>query len=210
MSESVLDLEGKSVGSKNMDTESSREVKVALHAMKQAVVGYLAHQRQGNHSTKTRAEVTGSGRKPWKQKGTGRARQGSRVAPHWRGGGIAFGPRPHKYSHDINGKVARLACESALRMKLQEGKIILVKEIKLDEPRSKYAQQFLKNLKIQGSALVVIRDADPLLRRAFRNLENVLLMRAQDLNAYEVLKFRNLIIPELLFHELELTVEAKE
>jgi large subunit ribosomal protein L4 len=143
--------------------------------------------RSGTHSTKTRAEVRGGGAKPWKQKGTGRARQGSIRAPHWRGGGIAHGPKPRDYSQRTNKKMIRLALRSALSDRASEGKVVVIDAWSLDAPSTKAAKAALVALGIEGRVLVVLRRDDDVAARSLRNLPEVHLLPADQLNTYDVL-----------------------
>jgi large subunit ribosomal protein L4 len=172
------------------------------------VIGLQTHQRQGTASTKTRAEVSGSGKKPWKQKGTGRARSGERTSPVWRGGGIVFGPRPHDYNYRVNQQVLKLARDSAVRLKLKEGKVVLVRDFKFEEPRTKLAIRLLKNLKLEGKTLVIVKDSDSNMLLAFRNLPQVDLIRFSDLNAYEILTHQHIVFTEEAFDGLSMKSEA--
>lgn len=205
----IFSCEGKSLGQKDLSEDVLTKGKTSRHAIKTAVIGLLAHQRQGTASTKTRAEVTGSDKKPFKQKGTGRARAGSRLSPVWRGGGITFGPKPHKYAYDVNHKVAELARDSALRIKLKEGKILLLRDLKVAEAKTKEAAQIIKSLNLKGSALVVAFDPDKNLRLAFKNLPDVALIRVADLNAYVIMSHQNIIFAEDAFDRLPRKKEAQ-
>jgi len=154
--------------------------------MHQVVTAQLAARRSGTQSTKTRAEVSGGGAKPWKQKGTGRARQGSTRAPHWRGGGVALGPKPRSYAQRTPKKMIRLALRSA-RSDSAEGKVAVVDEWAFDAPSTKAAVAALGALGIEGKALVVVSESDAVAARSFRNLPSVQLVLARELNAYDVL-----------------------
>ena len=154
----LLNMEGNKVGDIEL-AESVFAVEVNEDVMHEVVVNYLANQRQGTQSTKTRSEVRGGGRKPWKQKGTGRARQGSIRAPQWIKGGIALGPKPRSYKYTLNKKVRRLALKSALSSKVQENQIIVLDELKLEEIKTKAMAKVLENLKAE-KALIVILDKD--------------------------------------------------
>lgn len=197
----LFDLEGKAVGEKALSEEFLKH-KPNRHAIKSAVVGFLAHQRRGTASTKTRGEVSGSGRKPWKQKGTGRARSGERTSPVWRGGGVVFGPRPHDFHYHVNRRVAALAKLSALNVRFTDNKMVVVKDLKVAEPKAKLAAQLLKNLKVSGKVLIVMKDIDPKFKLAFRNLAGVDLIRLADLNAYEILSHSRIVFSEDAFDGL--------
>jgi large subunit ribosomal protein L4 len=164
--------------------------------MHQAVLSYLANQRQGTHSTKTRGEVRGGGRKPWRQKGTGRARQGSIRAPQWVGGGIVFGPRPRDYSFYLSKRERRSALRSALSAKLADGEIKVVEELKLDEPKTKKMEEILNSLGVEGKKLLIVtEEADPLVILSARNLPYVVgIVEAKDLNTYDILSVERVIM----------------
>lgn len=157
------------------------------HVLHQAVVCYLANQRQGTASTKTRGEVEGTGRKPWRQKGTGRARVGSIRSPLWRGGGIVFGPKPRDYRMSLPRKMRRLAIKSALSARAQTGDLIVIEDFQLPAPKTKEAMKILKAVDASRSALIVTSEWDPLLERAMRNIPGVELAVANELNVYEIL-----------------------
>jgi len=173
--------------------------------MHQAVLSYLANQRQGTHSTKTRGEVRGGGRKPWRQKGTGRARQGSIRAPQWVGGGIVFGPRPRDYSFYLSKKERRAALRSALSAKLADGEIKVVEELKLDEAKTKKMEGILNSLGVVGKrTLIVTENADPLVILSARNLPYVVgIVEAKDLNTYDILSVENVIMTKRAVEILE-------
>lgn len=155
--------------------------------MHQVVTAQLAARRAGTHSTRTRAEVRGGGAKPWRQKGTGRARQGSIRAPHWRGGGIAHGPKPRNYAQRTPKKMIRLALRSALSDRAAEGKVLVVDDWGFDVPSTKAAVAALADLGTEGKVLVVLADDDTVAQRSFRNLPSVQTLLVRELNAYDVL-----------------------
>ena len=155
--------------------------------MHQVVVAQLAHRRRGTQSTKTRAEVSGGGKKPFRQKGTGAARQGSTRAPHYSGGGVAFGPKPRNYTQKVNKKVVKLALASALSDRFNEGKIVVVDEWGIDAPKTRAAVAALKALGIDGTALVVVGRTEEAVAKSLRNLPGVQLILPSELNAYDVL-----------------------
>ncbi len=184
----ILNSEGKVLGKMNLSDEIFG-VEPNHTLMHQAVLSYLANQRQGTLSTKTRGQVRGGGRKPWRQKGTGRARQGSIRAPQWVGGGVVFGPRPRDYSFYLSKKERKGALRSALSAKLAEGEVIVVEELKIEEPKTKKMEEILSNLGlIDKSVLIILGEADPNAILSARNLPNVVgITRAQDINTYDVL-----------------------
>lgn len=189
----VYDMTGKQVS----DLELSDGIfgikpnKVVMHAM---VVNYLANQRQGTQSTLTRTEVKGGGRKPWRQKGTGHARQGSTRAPQWRHGGIALGPKPRDYSYSLNKKVRRLALKSALSSKVLENNIIVVDNIAFDECKTKSFMKMLEALKVEGKALVVMPDIDKNVIKSAGNIPGIKTAQVNTLNVYDILNHDTFIV----------------
>ncbi len=182
----VLDLSGKKVGTEELDAEVF-EAKVRTSLMHQVVVAGAAAQRAGTHSTKTRAEVRGGGRKPWRQKGSGRARQGSIRAPHWRGGGVALGPKPRSYAQKTPKKMIRAALRSALSDRAADGKVLVIDGWGIDAPSTKAAVAALRALETEGRVLVVLAEADGAAWKSFRNVPEVHPVLARELNAYDVL-----------------------
>lgn len=182
----VLDTSGRKVGDVALD-EAVFGVTPNVAVMHQVVVGQLAGIRQGDQSTRTRAEVRGGGRKPWRQKGSGRARQGSIRAPHWRGGGVALGPKPRSYQQRTPKKMVQLALRSALSDRASEGRVGVVDGWSFGRPSTKEAKRALAMLGLTGKVLVVLdRDQDTV-ERSFRNLPDVHTVLASELNAYDVL-----------------------
>jgi len=163
---------------------------VAMHA---AVVNILANARQGTQSTKTRAEVRGGGRKPWRQKGTGRARHGSIRSPQWVGGGIALGPKPRSYKYTLPKKVRRLALKSALSSKVLENDIVVLDDLKLDEIKTKQMVKVLNNLKVDSSALIVLPAVDEKVIKSSRNICGVKTALVNTINTYDILKYKKFI-----------------
>ncbi|MFO0981747.1 MAG: 50S ribosomal protein L4 [Planctomycetota bacterium] len=162
--------------------------KVKKRLLREAVLMYAANQRQGTHSTKTRAEVKHSERKPWKQKGTGRARAGDFASPLWRKGGIVFGPKPRDYSYQLPRKAKREALRSALLGKLRDGEVHVLESLGTDQPATKQAALALKKLALTSGALVVTAAGDVLAFRSFRNIAGVTVLPAAEVNAYEILR----------------------
>lgn len=173
--------------------------KDAMHTM---VVNYLANQRQGTQSTKTRTEVRGGGRKPWRQKGTGRARQGSIRAPQWTGGGVALGPKPRSYRFTVNKKLRRLAFKSALSTKVAENEIIVIDELKLDSFKTKEMAAILKAFEADN-ALVVTAGKDDNVVRSAANIPGVKTSMAENLNVYDVLKYNKFIVTKDAVSKIE-------
>jgi large subunit ribosomal protein L4 len=189
----VYDMTGKQVGEIDLLDSIFGIVpnKTVLHQM---VVNYLANQRQGTQSTLTRAEVRGGGRKPWKQKGTGHARQGSTRAPQWRHGGVAFGPKPRDYSYSLNKKVKKLALRSALSSKVLDGEICVLDAINLDEIKTKSIVQMLKALGTEKKALIVTANVNDMVIRSARNIPGVKTTIVGNLNVYDILNCDKFII----------------
>ena len=163
--------------------------------MHQALVRQLANARLGTHKTKTRAEVSGGGRKPWRQKGTGRARQGSTRSPQWRKGGIVFGPQPRSYRKKMPRKMRRLALRSALSVKAASEQIILLDTLRMEEPRTKDMVALLDSLSIPDSALILLSDRDDAVERSVRNIPAVKTLRANYLNIRDLLSHDHLLVP---------------
>jgi large subunit ribosomal protein L4 len=173
------------------------EAPVSEAAMYNAVDVYMGNQRQGTHKTKNRSEVSGGGKKPWKQKGTGRARQGSNTAPQWVRGGKAHGPLPHLYKRDINKKVKRRALLSALTMKANESAVYVIENLTLSAPKTKDLVKLLAAAKLDGKKnLIVVPEADENLLLAARNIPTVLVQRVWDLNTYSLLNADNVIFTD--------------
>ena len=173
--------------------------KEAMHTM---VVNYLANQRQGTQSTKTRTEVRGGGRKPWRQKGTGRARQGSIRAPQWTGGGVALGPKPRSYRFTVNKKLRRLALKSALSTKVAENEIIVIDELKLDSFKTKEMAAILKAFEADN-ALVVTAGKDENVVRSAANIPGIITSMAENLNVYDVIKHSKFIVTKDAVSKIE-------
>lgn len=164
---------------------------VVMHA---AVVNYLANQRQGTQSTLTRTEVSGGGRKPWRQKGTGHARQGSTRSPQWRHGGIALGPKPRSYSYSLNKKVRRLALKSALSSKVLDNNVLVVDSIKSEEFKTKTIVNMLNALNVEGKALIVLDTVDAKVIKSASNIPGVKTTQATTLNVYDILNYNKFIV----------------
>ena len=177
-------------------------VEVNDHLVHKAVVGQLANNRQGTQKAKTRAEVSGGGRKPWRQKGTGHARQGSTRAPQWTGGGIVFAPVPRDYSVKMNKKEKRAALKSALSSRVEEKKFIVIDEINFDEIKTKKFQTVLDNLKI-NKALVVLEDDNKNAELSARNIPDVKTARTNTINVYDILKYNTVIATKAVVAAIE-------
>jgi len=188
---SVLNMEGKEVGSMELN-DAVFGVEINEHLVHQAVVLQLANNRQGTQKAKTRSEVSGGGRKPWRQKGTGHARQGSTRAPQWTGGGVVFAPVPRDYSFKMNKKEKRAALKSVLTSKVQENKFIVLDELKLAEVKTKEMKRVLDNLKV-NNALVIIGDDSENVALSARNIAGVQTASVNTINVFDMLKYNTII-----------------
>ncbi|SFQ39868.1 large subunit ribosomal protein L4 [Lachnospiraceae bacterium XBB1006] len=189
---SVYNMKGAEVGSLELN-DAVFGVEVNEHLVHMAVVQQLANNRQGTQKAKTRSEVSGGGRKPWKQKGTGHARQGSIRAPQWTGGGVVFAPVPRDYSFKLNKKEKRAALKSALTDKVNNNKFIVLDELKMGEVKTKNFKEMLNNLKVEG-ALVVLSDNDQNLVLSARNIPAVKTAQINELNVYDVMKYKTVVL----------------
>ena len=188
---SVLNMEGKEVGSMELN-DAVFGVEINEHLVHQAVVLQLANNRQGTQKAKTRSEVSGGGRKPWRQKGTGHARQGSTRAPQWTGGGVVFAPVPRDYSFKMNKKEKRAALKSVLTSKVQENKFIVLDELKLAEVKTKEMKKVLDNLKV-NNALVIIGDDSENVALSARNIAGVQTASVNTITVFDMLKYNTII-----------------
>ena len=190
----VYDMKGKKVS----DVELAEAIfgiepnEAIVHSV---LVNYLANQRQGTQSTKTRAEVRGGGRKPWRQKGTGRARQGSIRAPQWVKGGIALGPKPRSYKYTVNKKERRLAIKSLLSSKVIENELTVVDKLELAEIKTKTMVKALADLKVEGKTLIVLPENNKNVLMSARNIEGVKTITLNNINVFDLLKYNNLVLP---------------
>ena len=189
---SVYNIEGKEVGSIELN-DAVFGVEVNEHLVHMAVVNQLANNRQGTQSAKTRSEVSGGGRKPWRQKGTGHARQGSTRSPQWTGGGVVFAPKPRDYSFKMNKKEKRAALKSALTSRVVDSKIVVLDEIKFNEIKTKNFANVMKNLKLD-KALMVIGDNDANVILSARNIPDVKVSQPNTINVYDILKYDTLVV----------------
>lgn len=188
---SVYNIEGKEVGTIELN-DAVFGVEVNEHLLHMAVVQQLANKRQGTQKAKTRSEVSGGGRKPWRQKGTGHARQGSTRAPQWTGGGVVFAPTPRDYSFKLNKKEKRAALKSALTSRVEENKFIVVDEMNFDEIKTKKFQNVLNNLNV-SKALVVLEDGNKNAEISARNIADVKTAHTNTINVYDILKYNTVI-----------------
>ena len=189
----VYNMEGKKVSEVELN-EKIFGIEPNENIVHAAVTNYLANQRQGTQSTKTRAEVSGGGKKPWKQKGTGRARQGSTRAPQWIKGGIALGPKPRSYKYTINKKEKQLAVKSVLSSKVLENNLVVVDKFELDQIKTKLVANALTNLKVEGKTLIMLANGNENVQKSARNIEGVKTSSVNTINVYDLLKYKNLVI----------------
>ena len=189
---SVYNMEGKEIGTMEL-SDAVFGVEIKEHLVHMAVVQHLANKRQGTKKAKTRSEVSGGGRKPWKQKGTGHARQGSTRAPQWKGGGVVFAPVPRDYYFKMNKKEKQAALKSVLTSRVQDNKLIVLDELKLEEIKTKKFKQVMDNLKVE-KAMVVIGEQDANVICSARNLPKVSTATAENINVYDILKGDTLVI----------------
>lgn len=201
MNVSVYNMEGNEVGSMELN-DKVFAARVNEHLVHMAVVLQMANKRQGTQSAKTRAEVSGGGKKPWRQKGTGHARQGSTRAPQWKGGGVVFAPKPRDYSFKMNKKEKAAAIRSALSSRVNEEKFVVLDELKLDEIKTKKMLGVLNNLKV-NKALVVTAEKDDTVILSARNLPGVRVAFTGTINVYDILKYDTLVITKDAVEKLE-------
>lgn len=198
---SVYNMEGKEVGTIELN-DAVFGVEVNEHLVHMAVVAQLANKRQGTQKAKTRSEVSGGGRKPWRQKGTGHARQGSTRAPQWTGGGIVFAPTPRDYTIRLNKKEKRAALKSALTSRVLENKFIVVDELKLDEIKTKKFQNVLNNLKVNKALVVVDENSDNVVKSA-KNIQSVKTAYVNTINVYDILKYNTVVATKAAVANIE-------
>ena len=198
---SVYNMEGKEVGALELN-DAGFGVEVNEHLVHLAVVAQLANKRQGTQKAKTRSEVSGGGRKPWRQKGTGHARQGSTRSPQWKGGGVVFAPTPRDYTIRLNKKEKRAALRSALTSRVQDNKFIVVDELKFDEIKTKKFQNVMDNLKV-SKALVVLADNDQNTVLSARNIAGVKTSQVGSINVYDILKYNTVVATKAAVASIE-------
>lgn len=191
----LFNMKGQKVGDLDLN-DGVFGVEVNEIAMHTAVVNMLANARQGTQSTKTKHEVRGGGRKPWRQKGTGRARQGSSRSAQWKGGGVVLGPKPRSYRYTINKKVKRIALKSALTSKVLSGDIIVLDKLQLAAVKTREVATMLKSLNVTGSALIVLPGVDDVVAKSARNIEAVKTAYVNTINTYDILKYGKLVITQ--------------
>ena len=198
----VYDIKGKKVSDIEL-ADSVFGIEPNENIVHAVLVNYLANQRQGTQSTKTRAEVRGGGKKPWRQKGTGRARQGSIRAPQWIKGGIALGPKPRSYKYTVNKKEKRLAIKSVLSSKVLEKELTVVDKLELKEIKTKSMVKALTALKVEGKTLIIVPEKNTNVVMSARNIEGVKTITANNINVFDLLKYNNLILPVDTVKKLE-------
>ena len=189
----VYDIKGEKVKSMTLKDEvfGIEPNEAIVHSV---LINYLANQRQGTQSTKTRAEVRGGGKKPWRQKGTGRARQGSIRAPQWIKGGIALGPKPRSYKYRVNKKEKQLAIKSLLSAKVLDKDLVVVDKFDFKEIKTKQMVEALKNLKVEGKALIMIPEKNEVIQKSSRNIENIRTTSVSTINVFDLLKYKKLVL----------------
>lgn len=198
---SVYNMEGKEVGKIDL-SDAVFGVKINEHLVHMAVVQQLANKRQGTQKAKTRSEVSGGGRKPWKQKGTGHARQGSTRSPQWTGGGVVFAPTPRDYSFKMNKKEKRIAIKSALTSRVKENKLIVLDELKLDEIKTKTFRKVMENLQV-NKGLVVIAENDENIIMSAKNIPTVQTTLTSTINVYDIMKAGKVILTQDAVKKIE-------
>ena len=198
----VYDIKGKKVSDIEL-ADSVFGIEPNENIVHAVLVNYLANQRQGTQSTKTRAEVRGGGKKPWRQKGTGRARQGSIRAPQWIKGGIALGPKPRSYKYTVNKKERQLAVKSVLSSKVLENELVVVDSLPLNDIKTKEMVKALSNLKVEGKALIMLPEKNEKVQKSARNIEGVKTTLVETINVYDLLKYNKLVVTEDTVKKLE-------
>ena len=198
---SVYNMEGKEVGTMELN-DAVFGVEINEHLVHLAVVQQLANNRQGTQKAKTRSEVSGGGRKPWRQKGTGHARQGSTRAPQWTGGGVVFAPVPRDYTFKMNKKEKRAALKSVLTSRVQENKLVVLDELKFDEIKTKSMKKVLDNLNV-SKALVVLNENDQNVVLSARNIEGVKTALTNTINVYDILKYNTVVVTKAAVATIE-------
>ena len=203
MKVNVQNIKGDSVEELEINFDAFEDDSKGLQAVHDAVVAYRASQRSGTACAKTRSEVAGTGKKPWRQKGTGRARAGSKQSPIWRGGGVVFGPRPRSFRKDINKKTRKLALRKALSERFKAGEVLVVDQVQMDQPKTKDVIRLLDQLKVDGTALIVTSEVNANAQLSARNIPYVDVTTSASLNTYDTLKYDCLILTKDALSGLE-------
>ena len=198
----VLNMQGQEIGQQELN-EAVFGIEPNVSVMNDMVKNYLANQRQGTQSALTRSEVSGGGKKPWRQKGTGRARQGSTRAPQWTHGGIVFAPKPRDYSYVLNKKVKRLALKSVLSAKVAEGKLVVIDSIKMDAIKTADFRKFLTAVNVDGKAVVITPAVDTVVVKSARNIPGVVTTAADLLNVYDIINAQYLVVDQNALAKIE-------
>ena len=198
----VYDINGKKVKELELN-EAVFGIEPNEAVVHSVLVNFLANQRQGTQNTKTRSEVSGGGKKPWRQKGTGRARQGSIRAPQWIKGGIALGPKPRSYKYTVNKKERRLAIKSVLSSKVLENELVVVDSLPLKDIKTKEMVKALSNLKVEGKALLMLPEKNETVQKSARNIKGVKTTLVETINVYDLLKYNKLVVTEDTVKKLE-------
>jgi large subunit ribosomal protein L4 len=199
----VQNISGQSVEELEIGFDAFEDDAKGLQAVHDAVVAYRASQRSGTACAKTRSEVAGTGKKPWRQKGTGRARVGSKQSPIWRGGGVVFGPRPRSFRKDINKKTRKLALRKALSERFKSGEVVVIDQVQFDKPKTKDVLQLLDQLKVDGTALIVTGEVNTNAQLSARNIPYVDVTTSATLNTYDTLKYDCIILTKDALRGLE-------
>ncbi|HBG14171.1 MAG TPA: 50S ribosomal protein L4 [Synergistaceae bacterium] len=189
----VINFKGEIIGEENL-SDSVFAAPVHVPAMHQVVVAQQANARQGTHSTKTRGEVRGGGKKPWRQKHTGRARHGSRRSPIWVGGGITHGPHPRDYHQKVNRKVRRLALKSALSLKVSEGSLVLLDRIDIEKPSTKVMASFLSEIDAGKKVLIMVGESSPAIYKSASNIPGTMVLHVDSINVYDILNHNRMVL----------------
>ena len=203
MKVNVQNIKGDSVEELEINFDAFEDDSKGLQAVHDAVVAYRASQRSGTACAKTRSEVAGTAKKPWRQKGTGRARAGSKQSPIWRGGGVVFGPRPRSFRKDINKKTRKLALRKALSERFKAGEVLVVDQVQMDQPKTKDVIRLLDQLKVDGTALIVTGEVNANAQLSARNIPYVDVTTSASLNTYDTLKYDCLILTKDALSGLE-------
>ncbi len=198
----VYDINGKKVKELELN-ENVFGIEPNEAVVHSVLINFLANQRQGTQSTKTRSEVSGGGKKPWRQKGTGRARQGSTRAPQWIKGGIALGPKPRSYRYTVNKKERQLAVKSVLSSKVLENELVVVDSLPLKDIKTKEMVKALSNLKVEGKALIMLPEKNENVQKSARNIDGVKTTLVETINVYDLLKYNKLVVTEDTVKKLE-------
>jgi large subunit ribosomal protein L4 len=199
----VQNISGQSVEELEIGFDAFEDDAKGLQAVHDAVVAYRASQRSGTACAKTRSEVAGTGKKPWRQKGTGRARVGSKQSPIWRGGGVVFGPRPRSFRKDINKKTRKLALRKALSERFKSGEVVVIDQVQFDKPKTKDVLQLLDQLKVDGTALIVTGEVNTNAQLSARNIPYVDVTTSATLSTYDTLKYDCIILTKDALSGLE-------